>query len=200
MGAIEIFRRGCHVSMAGAPLCFSDKDLQATADAYRPERRSAPLVLGHPSDDAPAYGQVQRLEYRDGSLYVTPEVVSDDLVSLVRGGHFKKVSASFLSPWSADNPTPGAFYLRHVGFLGAMPPAVKGMADARFCESVQPRALALASPVDVAGCGTLCGAVAFVAPAGWGVDQERLALHRRALSFQEAHGVGYREAVLELTR
>ena len=47
---------------------------------------------------------------------------------MVRAGRFKKVSASFYTPDSPHNPVPGVYYLRHVGFLGAQPPAVKGLA------------------------------------------------------------------------
>lgn len=40
-----------------------------------------------------------------------------------------------LPPYGPANPKPGAYYLRHVGFLGAQPPAVKGLAPVEFAES-----------------------------------------------------------------
>ena len=50
--------------------------------------------------------------------------------------HFKKRSASFYPPGHPANPTPDRPYLRHVGFLGAQPPAVKGLAD--FADAGEP--------------------------------------------------------------
>ena len=39
-----------------------------------------------------------------------------------------------MRPNSTNNPVPGVYYLRHVGFLGAQPPAVKGLKDVAFAE------------------------------------------------------------------
>ncbi|MBF0186018.1 MAG: hypothetical protein HQM06_16735, partial [Magnetococcales bacterium] len=49
-------------------------------------------------------------------------------------GRFKKISASFYPPDSPNNPTPGLFALRHIAFLGAQPPAIKGLPDAKFAD------------------------------------------------------------------
>jgi hypothetical protein len=57
------------------------------------------------------------------------------LIDLVRSGNYKKISASFFSPYHGDNPAPGIWCLRHVGFLGAVPPAVKGMEALAFSET-----------------------------------------------------------------
>ncbi|HCW1111826.1 TPA: peptidase, partial [Pseudomonas aeruginosa] len=43
---------------------------------------------------------------------------------------YKKRSASVYLPDSPGNPVPGKHYLRHIGFLGAVPPAIKGIPDA----------------------------------------------------------------------
>ncbi|MDL6388248.1 peptidase, partial [Escherichia coli] len=53
---------------------------------------------------------------------------------MVTDGRFKKVSASFYLPDSPSNPKPGVLYLRHVGFLGAQPPSVKGLKQVSFSE------------------------------------------------------------------
>ncbi len=54
----------------------------------------------------------------------------------MEAGRYKKVSASFYQPDSPNNPVPtGVFYLRHVGFLGAQPPAIKGLKDIAFNEN-----------------------------------------------------------------
>lgn len=126
--AIHIFRPGRHTSMQGATIDFGEGDLIATAKAYNPTRHEAPLVIGHPRADAPAWGWVGGLTADEGGLFATPRQLDPAFAEMVRAGRFKKVSASFYTPDSPHNPVPGVYYLRHVGFLGAQPPAVKGLA------------------------------------------------------------------------
>jgi len=132
---IQIFRTGRHKPMEGAAISFSEGDLRASAAAYDPALYEAPLVIGHPAADAPAYGWVQRLDYEDGHLEATPHQVAAEFAEAVKAGSYKHVSASFYSPDSPDNPKPGVLYLRHVGFLGAQPPAVKGLRPVSFAEA-----------------------------------------------------------------
>jgi len=131
--AIHIFRPGRHTSMQGATIDFGESDLIATANAYDPARHEAPLVIGHPRADAPAWGWVGGLTADGGGLFAAPQL-DPAFAEMVRAGRFKKVSASFYTPDSPHNPVPGVYYLRHVGFLGAQPPAVKGLAPVNFAE------------------------------------------------------------------
>ena len=130
---LHIFKPGRHTAMSGATLQFSEAALKAAASAYDPARHEAPLVVGHPRHDLPAYGWVQSLQYSDGAdghepgLYALPAQVNPDFADMVAAGAFKKISASFYSPDAPNNPAPGHYYLRHVGFLGAQAPAVKGL-------------------------------------------------------------------------
>src|SRR5690606_32177195 len=124
---IEIFRPGRHTAMSGETLVFGEADLRASAEAYDPSRHEAPIVIGHPRHDAPAYGWIASLSYADGRLLAHPRQVDPEFAELVRNGRFKKVSASFYKPDSPSNPVPGVYCLRHVGCLGAQPPAVKGL-------------------------------------------------------------------------
>ena len=128
---IQIFRAGNHTAMSGIALAFSEADLQATANAYDPAKHEAPLVIGHPSHDAPAYGWVKKLSFAD-ALEAMPDQVDPVFAEMVAAGKFKKISASFYTPDSPSNPVPGVYYLRHVGFLGAQPPAVKGLRSPEF--------------------------------------------------------------------
>ncbi len=134
MNLIQIFKPGKHTAMSGAVIDFSESDLKATAAAYDPKLHEAPLVVGHPKLDAPAYGWVKSLAF-SGTLNAGPDQVDPAFAEMVNKGHFKKVSASFFAPGAPGNPTPGVYYLRHVGFLGATPPAVKGLKNASFAES-----------------------------------------------------------------
>ncbi len=130
--AIEIFREGTHTALSGTRVTVSAADLKAAAEAYDVAKHEAPIVVGHPKLDAPAYGWVSKLIADGGVLKAVPGQVDTAFAELVRGGRFKKISAAFYPPNSPDNPKPGTFYLRHVGFLGAMPPAVRGLKAVQF--------------------------------------------------------------------
>ncbi len=132
MNPIEIFRAGTHTDSHGATLSFSESDLAATARAYDPAVSEAPIVVGHPKADAPAYGWIKSLSAEGGRLFATPDQVDPSFAEMVRAGRYKKLSASLYAPDSPANPSPGAWYLRHVGFLGAQPPAIKGLAPVNF--------------------------------------------------------------------
>jgi hypothetical protein len=129
---IEIFAAGTHTMAAGAELSFSEADLAATAAAYDPAVHEAPLVVGHPKHDGPAYGWVQSLNAEGDRLSAIPHQVNAEFAELVRQGAFKKLSAAFYPPNAKANPVPGTYYLRHVGFLGAQPPSLKGLKPVTF--------------------------------------------------------------------
>lgn len=134
---IEIFRPGRFRAMHGEEIAFSDADLAAAAAAYDPALYEAPLVVGHPRVDGPAYGWTERLDYCGSRLRAHPRQVEPQFAAMVREGRFRRVSASFFRPDSPDNPKPGCYYLRHVGFLGAAAPAVQGLKPAMFGAEAQ---------------------------------------------------------------
>lgn len=129
---LEIFKAGKHTAMGGQRLAFSAADLRDTVAAYDPAKHEAPLVVGHPGIDAPAYGWVKGLNFAGGVLFADADQVDPAFAGMVNDGRFKKVSASFYRPDAPNNPAPGVYYLRHVGFLGAQPPAVRGLKSASF--------------------------------------------------------------------
>lgn len=131
---IEIFRTGRHTPMSGGALSFSEADIAATVAAYDPAVHEAPIVVGHPAHDGPAYGWVAGLEFSEGVLRAEPRQVDPAFAEMVNAGRFKKVSAAFYAPNSPSNPKPGAYYLRHLAFLGAQPPAVKGLKSVSFAD------------------------------------------------------------------
>lgn len=131
---IHLFTAGTRPDMSGEMIRFSESDLAASAQAYNPAIHEAPLVVGHPKHDDPAYGWVQALAFGDDGLTAVPHQVDPAFAEMYATGRFKKVSASFYRPYSPNNPVPGVWYLRHVGFLGAQPPAVKGLRPAEFAD------------------------------------------------------------------
>lgn len=120
--------------MAGEAITFTQADLDATARAYDPKLHKAPLVIGHPRTDDPAQGWAKSLSVLPRGLYAEPMKVDAAFAEDVNAGRWGTISAKFYRPDDAANPVPGVWYLRHIGFLGAQPPAVKGMDDPAFSE------------------------------------------------------------------
>ncbi|EKM0887077.1 hypothetical protein ABVL05_002621 [Salmonella enterica] len=132
---LAVFAPGTHTAMDGRTMTFTPEDCIDLANSYDPSVSEAPFVIGHPSLTAPAYGWAERLEYRDGIVYAVPRQVNPAFAEAFNAGSYKKRSLSIYQPDSPGNPKPGHFYARHVGFLGAVPPGVKGLPDAQFAEA-----------------------------------------------------------------
>jgi hypothetical protein len=125
MKPFEIFRTGTHTSLNGQSKNFSESDLDTIASSYNPSEHEAPIVIGHPETNAPAYGWIEKLKRVGDRLVAFPKQVSNEFSELVKSGAFKKRSISI---------TPD-LKLNHVGFLGAAAPAVKGLKDVEFAEN-----------------------------------------------------------------
>lgn len=132
---LAVFAPGTHTAMDGRTITFTAEDCIDLASSYDPTLSEAPFVIGHPSLTAPAYGWAERLEFRDGFIYAAPRQVNAAFAEAFNAGSYKKRSLSIYLPDSPGNPKPGHFYARHVGFLGAVPPGVKGLPDAQFAEA-----------------------------------------------------------------
>jgi hypothetical protein len=130
---IEIFTAGTHTDDAGRTHQIDASFLESVAGNFNPAAHEPPAVIGHPHNNAPAYGWVDGVRVQEGALEVKFKEVDPNFEQLVRDGRFKKRSASFyVDPKTA--PGGKAPALRHVGFLGAQPPAVKGLRDIQFVE------------------------------------------------------------------
>ncbi|EJD6705173.1 hypothetical protein M0K91_RS04200 [Serratia marcescens] len=131
---LAVFAPGTHTAMDGRTMTLTAEDCIDMANSYDPTLSEAPFVIGHPKLTAPSYGWSRRFEYRDGFLYTEPHQVNPAFAEAFNAGSYKKRSLSFYLPNTPGNPKPGHFYPRHVGFLGAVPPGVKGLPDAEFAE------------------------------------------------------------------
>jgi len=122
---IEIFEGGRQVDSRGREH-DGDQIIDRALTTFDPKEHEPPLVVGHPRENSPAFGWVEALKsgVRNGAkvLLARFKQVVPEFEEMVRSGLFKKRSASFYPDGR----------LRHVGFLGAMPPAVKGLADLKF--------------------------------------------------------------------
>ncbi len=134
MSSLEIFKAGTHTDMSGQRLTFTEDDLKASVAAYDPALFAAPLVVGHPKLNDPAYGWLASAA-TDGELMTgTAQDVDAEFAEMVNNKRFPKISTSFFHPNSPSNPKPGVWYIRHIGFLGAKAPAVKGLKPASFAD------------------------------------------------------------------
>ena len=137
MQLIEIFKAGKRTDANGLEVEITTADLQNAVNAYDVNFHESPAVIGHPKHNAPAYGWVKRLELDGDVLKAEFDQIDPEFAEMVEKGRVKKISSSFYLPDSPNNPCPGNLYLRHVGFLGAMPPAVKGLRNPEFAENEQ---------------------------------------------------------------
>ncbi|TCS38487.1 hypothetical protein EDC30_102226 [Paucimonas lemoignei] len=133
MKPIEIFKPGTYVAMNGQKYTFTPADVRQIAETYNPEFADAPYVVGHPKLTSPRYGRAGGLFINDaGILCAESADVVPEFAEAVNAKLYPKVSASIYMPDAPGNPTPGKYYLRHVGFLGGQPPAVKGLKSVEF--------------------------------------------------------------------
>jgi hypothetical protein len=134
---IEVFRPGTFKSMEGIELTYTAADLKAMADGYDYETAPAPVVVGHPSTDAPAFAWAESFDFdaTTNRLYATVSEINPAFAEEVKKGTYKKVSLQLFSPDQAANPTPGTWYPKHIGFLGGAAPAVSGLKNVAFSSS-----------------------------------------------------------------
>jgi len=122
----EILKTGTFTSANGVEKEFTLSDLEQIASSYDPSLSEAPIVIGHPKTNDPAFGWIDSLKVSGDKLIASAKQIVPEFMESLKNGLFKKRSVS-LTPDS---------YLRHVGFLGAELPAVKGLADISFSEDV----------------------------------------------------------------
>lgn len=121
----EIFKTGTHTSDNGQTKTYSEDDLNFIAQSYQPDIHEAPIVIGHPENNMPAYGWIESLKVVGDKLVAKAKDVIPEFKEALQKKLYKKRSISL-----DENGK-----LRHVGFLGAAPPAVKGLADIKFSET-----------------------------------------------------------------
>lgn len=134
MPRVHIGKVGTFTAMSGEKVEFTEEMFRDAAAAYDPKLFKSPIVKGHPKHDAPAHGWVTGLTVEGENIYADADQVAEDFADDWREGRYGNVSASWYKPDSPNNPVPGSYYLRHIGVLGAMPPAIKGLEHANFSD------------------------------------------------------------------
>jgi hypothetical protein len=146
---VQIMRAGTHRDNEGVERRIDSAFLDSVVANFDAEEHEPPAVIGHPEMDAPAFGYVNKLRRKGDLLEAQFSDTDSAFEKLVRDGKFKKRSAAFyLDPTKA--PSNRAPALRHVGFLGAQPPAIKGLKNIHFAEG-QSTTIELSEPPAIAG-------------------------------------------------
>ncbi len=123
---LEIFRAGDY----GDKGKFAETDLEQIATDYNPALHEAPVTVDH-TQSGPAYGWVTSLRRQGDRLVARLHQLNEQFLQLLRAGAFKKRSVELYRRFAHT----GRPYLRALTFLGARPPAVKGLADVKFADT-----------------------------------------------------------------
>ncbi|GEA12689.1 hypothetical protein [Alteromonas sp. KUL49] len=115
----DVFYAGTHTDNKGKARTYSRADLQEVVDNFAAEK--APLVIGHPKTNAPAHGWVSGLRLTgDDRLEMKADHVNVDFAKAVAAKAYPNRSISLVR-------TDKGLTLNHVGYLGAVPPALEGL-------------------------------------------------------------------------
>lgn len=124
MSYCEIFRAGKHTDSSGNVKTWTDEDLDTIVAKFNEKKPGVPIVLGHPKDNSPAFGWIDDVKRVGNSLFAKFKDVCPEFKEWVNKGFYKNRSVSLYPDLT----------LRHVGFLGGMQPAVKGLPEFVFNE------------------------------------------------------------------
>ena len=119
---IEVFSTGEWTDSLGNTKDWTLDDLKEIVSIYDPKTQPAPIVIGHPETDSPAYGWIESLKIEGEKLLAKPGQLADEFVDWVKRGLYKKISVAIYPDLT----------LKHVGFLGGAAPAVKGLKPVAF--------------------------------------------------------------------
>ncbi|MBL4783000.1 MAG: hypothetical protein JKX92_12230 [Porticoccaceae bacterium] len=131
-----VFRSGEHVDSQGRKQAFTHADLDSVI-ANHNNAEPAPFVVGHPKHNDPAYAWTAGLK-RDGDTLLAK---GKDIVS-----EFGDAVKNKLYPNRSISIAPdgnGGWALRHIGFLGGVAPAVKGLGAIAFHSNDDTREFAI---------------------------------------------------------
>ena len=112
---LEIFKTGKHIDSQGKERTWTIEDLDTITNKYNEQKEhQAPVVIGHPKGNAPAFGWVEKV-WRDGeTLFAEIKETVPEFIDWLKKGLYKKRSISLYPN----------LLLKHIGFLGAVPPAI----------------------------------------------------------------------------
>lgn len=130
---IEVFRTGTITDSEGRTETWTNDDLEKICNTYNEAiqedpGKKAPLCKGHPETDDPSYGWVNKL-YIENDILKANVSLNKLFEEEVKDEQFTKVSIAI------DED----LRLKHIGFLGAVHPAVKGLKPVSLNEKLRIR-------------------------------------------------------------
>ena len=121
---IPIFETGIWTDSKGNTRNWTEKSLDEIVNSYDPAYHEAPVIIGPQNESAPAYAWVKALKRKGTTIYAALKAVIPEFIEMVGKGLFKKRRISL-----GRDIKPGVLYLNYIAYLGAVPPAVKGLQD-----------------------------------------------------------------------
>lgn len=158
---LHVASTGTKQTRTGEVINLSSDDIAEMAQSYKPYlhqckvsvddvatavQLGAPVVLGHLDPRSveakgamPSFGKVLNAQQSDEGLTLDVEL-TDAMAGWLQDELYDHVSLSWYDRDDSRNPTPGKLHLRHIGFLGAEPSAMKDLRlpnayDLEFCEA-----------------------------------------------------------------
>ncbi|MDE0203975.1 MAG: hypothetical protein OXK73_16260 [Rhodospirillaceae bacterium] len=122
-GWIDVCRAGTWRDMGGKDVCLDEDRLDRIVAAHA-AADPAPVVVGHPKADAPAYAWIAGLRRSGDRLQAKLRDISAPFRQAVEAGLYAGRSIAL----QGDT-------LRHLGFLGGRAPAVPGLAPTCFASA-----------------------------------------------------------------
>lgn len=119
-GWIDVCRTGVWRDASNREVPVDDAMLDGLVDGYA-SQDPAPVVVGHPSTDAPAFGRVEGVRRIGDRLQAKLRDIAPQFREAVEQGFYSGRSIAI-----ADGK------LRHLGFLGGRAPAVPGLSPTQF--------------------------------------------------------------------
>lgn len=116
---VHVFSAGTHTDSAGKASDFSEDDLDQMVENVK--LGAAPIVLGHPKNNDPAYGWGDQLKRVGKLLFAKFKDVQPGFEAGVKSGAYRNRSLSIFKDKRHG------WRVRHYGFLGAVLPAIDGM-------------------------------------------------------------------------
>lgn len=124
---IEVFRAGTHVDSKGVERTFIQADLdQMVANQAI---GAAPAVLGHPKHNDPAYAWTKSVKRDGDSLFVKFGDINPAFEQAVEKKAYTNRSVSVFQDKNHG------WRIRHVGWLGAVAPALDGLKPVEFADA-----------------------------------------------------------------
>ena len=122
---MEVFRAGKQTDAAGNSKEWTEKDLDKMVSSFEELGEDVPATIGHNTKNGPAMGWFKKVFRKGDTLFAELGDIVDEFGVMLKKKMFKNRSIALRNDFS----------LRHIAFLGAEPPAVKGLKDFAFKEN-----------------------------------------------------------------